>query len=178
MAGTISPELQAIVDTASRTRVLHLTNRSLTQVPPVVWTLTNLVRLDLGGNCLKRLPDDLAKLTRLEELWLNGNPLAELPPCIERCRALRVIDLRGTNVVHLPRELSRLKRIIDIDLRDAPLAPKLASAYGPGCDTQALMVALKRVDEEAELRLRLERKLRDTVRVGMVVARVIGLHPG
>lgn len=104
-------------------------------------------------------------MTKLEELWLNGNPLKSLPPEIEQCRALRIVDLRDTLVETLPREMSRLKNILEVDLRNCVLDTKLQAAYGPACNTPALMAALKAIDTEVELRLKLERRLRDTVRV-------------
>lgn len=158
-----SPEMLSLLDQARRTRALHLTDMCLTAVPPVVWTLTDLVRLDLGNNSLTELPDDVAKMTRLEELWLNGNPLRSVTPQLEQCRALKVLDLRDTAVRTLPRELSRLKCIIDIDLRGAPLDARTRQAYTRDCDTDGLMEMLRLVDRRTEVKLKLKRRLKETV---------------
>ena len=76
MAG-MAPGFQSLLDTASRTRTLHLTYMSISQVPQAVWQLTDLVRLDLGGNSLETLPPEIGKMTKLEELWLNGNKFTD-----------------------------------------------------------------------------------------------------
>ena len=51
---------------ASVTGTLHLAHAGLTQVPPEVFKLTGLVRLDLAWNDLGALPADIGKLTKLE----------------------------------------------------------------------------------------------------------------
>lgn len=95
----------SVFEQSKKTRALHLSGRSLTEVPPAVLAMTDIVRLDLGGNEITALPAALAGLTRLEELWLNGNPIKTIPPSLQHCRALKVLDLRGTKVYELPREL-------------------------------------------------------------------------
>ena len=87
---------------AGVTGALHLAHSGLTHVPPEVFKLTGLVRLDLAWNDLEALPPDIGKLTKLEQLWLNSNPLAALPTELERCRRLKVLDLRDTNLRVLP----------------------------------------------------------------------------
>jgi Leucine-rich repeat (LRR) protein len=57
---------------AKSTRVLHLSYMGLERVPAQVWTLTDLIRLDLGHNDIRELHPDIGKLTALEELWLNS----------------------------------------------------------------------------------------------------------
>ncbi|CAL4889937.1 unnamed protein product [Urochloa decumbens] len=61
--------------------------------------LTDLVTLDLGGNCLRgKIPDTIGKLKRLEVLRLNHNSLSgELPSTLSNCTNLITIDLRSNN---------------------------------------------------------------------------------
>ena len=55
--------------------MLHLSHLGLEEIPQDVFSLTNLVRLDIGWNQIVRVPDDIAQLSKLEELWLNNNPV-------------------------------------------------------------------------------------------------------
>jgi Leucine-rich repeat (LRR) protein len=86
----------------------------LKEIPPVVFTMTNLKRLDIGWNRISTIPTDISKLVRLEELWINSNPLKEIPHDVSKCTNLKVIDLRDTQVKILPYSLGRLKRMVQL----------------------------------------------------------------
>ena len=117
-------------DLARRTRSLHLNDRDLVEIPKPVWSLTNLIRLDLSFNYLTALPSDIQSLLNIENLWLNGNPLDSLPSEIENCRKLKVLDLRQTQISTIPREVGRLKNLFLLDLRDTPLCGELSPFRG------------------------------------------------
>lgn len=147
-------------DQAKKTGILHLNDLGLTSIPPEVFQLTNLVRLDLGWNELSQLPAQIGTLTNLEQLWVNSNPLISLPVEIEKCRKLRVLDLRDTELYKIPRELGRLPDLIEIDLRDVPLKAKLREA---NVSSEALMKYLAHKDVRKNQKLQLERKLREGI---------------
>ena len=108
--------------------MLHLSFLGLDTIPPEVFTLSNLVRLDLGFNelsgsivaiCLffsskvsfPELPDEISKLAKLEQLWLNANPLITVSPQIEHLRCLKVIgSAPEVYMNHLFKVASRFKR--------------------------------------------------------------------
>lgn len=112
--------------------MLHLPFAGLTAVPPAVFALKHLKRLDLGHNELTALPPAVGGLAELEELWLNGNPLLALPAELERCLALRVVDVRDTLVAALPRGLARLPALLHIGVAGSRLPPALTAAYARG----------------------------------------------
>eukprot|EP00750_Incisomonas_marina_P026969 INCI6056.3.p1 GENE.INCI6056.3~~INCI6056.3.p1 ORF type:complete len:390 (-),score=84.72 INCI6056.3:121-1290(-) len=150
------------INAARLTKCLTLSQLSLRTVPAEVFTLTDLVRLDLGDNHLSELPEQIGQLTSLEQLWLNNNPLAELPPQVEQCTRLRQLDLRATLIKALPRELGRLKNLVDVDILDIPLKTKLANAHAAGGTTN-LLKALQDKDVRKTLKIELEKKLADGI---------------
>lgn len=135
---------------------------NLVTVPPAVFELSSLVRLDLSSNELTSLPKDIARLGKLEHLWLNDNPLAAVPAELARCRRLRFLDLSDTKVATLPNEVGRMKAMVEVDTRNTPLEAALARASKAG--TSTLVTALHRRDREAQLRIQMESKLREGVR--------------
>lgn len=58
-----SHRLQALLAQAAQTHVLHLPHLALDRVPREVFSISGLVRLDLGHNNLTTLPDALGQLT-------------------------------------------------------------------------------------------------------------------
>ena len=147
---------------ASVTGTLHLAHAGLTQVPPEVFKLTGLVRLDLAWNDLEALPADIGKLTKLEQLWLNSNPLGALPKELELCRRLKVLDLRDTQLRTLPPELSRAPNVVEIDLRGAELEPVAQEAFAAG-GTLGLLTHLRAEDLKNTLEKALEGRLAEGV---------------
>lgn len=109
-------------------RVLRLHQQ--TTLDDRVGTLTNLVKLELGGNRLTTLPRSLATCTKLEVVNLYNNQLISVPPelfdlpalhtvtlaknqlatleGVERCRSLRELDVSHNPLTKLPADLSLL----------------------------------------------------------------------
>jgi hypothetical protein len=155
--------MEALLQAAASTGVLHLTGMGLTALPPAVLDLHGLVRLDLSGNELRELPEDLGRaLTGLEELWLNDNPLVSLPPSLERCLSLRILDLRDTELTSLPRGLCRLSSLEHVDLRGTRLPAPLLTAVARG-GTTALISHLGAVDARDNVVAALSARLRQDV---------------
>ena len=74
---------RATIDKARQTGTLYLSHLNLKFIPEEVFTMTNLVRLDLGWNHLEEISPRIGELAKLEELWLNRNPLKTLPVELE-----------------------------------------------------------------------------------------------
>jgi Leucine-rich repeat (LRR) protein len=58
---------------------VDLSNCELSQLPPELFELSNLVELSLAGNQLRQLPADIGRLSSLQRLVLAGNWLEHLP---------------------------------------------------------------------------------------------------
>ena len=139
---------------------MHLSHLGLTSIPPEVFEMTDLVRLDLGHNEITEIPDDIGKLTKLEQLWANDNPVKTLSPQLYCCTKLKVIDLRSTNIYDVPREVGRLKNLVEFDLRGNKLRNKLCDKAG---EVMQVMAHLSHKDTRKQLKIKLENALREGV---------------
>ncbi len=95
---------------------LHLSELGLTALPPELFQLTALTRLDLDGNHLTALPPELGQLTALTWLDLDKNQLTALPPKLGLLRALRLLFLNDNQLIALPPELGQLTALTQLFL--------------------------------------------------------------
>lgn len=80
---------------------MDLSNCELSQLPPELFELTNLVELSLAGNQLTQLPPDIGRLSSLQRLVLAGNWLEHLPQ-VMRVRRWQQLNGRGSTQQQLP----------------------------------------------------------------------------
>ncbi|KAA0146550.1 hypothetical protein FNF27_05736 [Cafeteria roenbergensis] len=158
----LSSQLRSVLLEAAATGHCNLSHTGLASVPPQVFGIPNLRRLDLSGNELRHLPDRIGDLTSLEELWLAGNPLLELPDALGGLRSLRVLDLRRTRLRRVPNAVSRLPRLLVLDLAGTSLRGDFQAALQDG-GPAALLGLLGREDERLELQQQLREALRRRV---------------
>lgn len=64
-------------------KVLNISGRGLTELPPDIVLLRNLKKIDAVSNRLTTLPSNLNKLEKLEEIELNGNQFVEFPSVLK-----------------------------------------------------------------------------------------------
>lgn len=154
------------LDKARSTGVLYLSHRSLSTIPDEVFTLKNLVRLDLGWNNLKEISPRIGELTKLEELWLNRNPITSLPVELESCSKLKILDIRNTKLRRLPNEIGRLNNLHEIDLRDTQLKHKQMDVFTEG-GTYKLLAHLKNRDQRKQLKIKMCNRMREGIYRGV-----------
>ena len=78
--------------------------------------LSNLERLDLGGNELEELPDFIGQLSSLIELWLDNNFLTTFPAEVGELKNLQCLDVSENRVDELPDEIYGLESLTDLIL--------------------------------------------------------------
>jgi internalin A len=142
----MDPELLEVIRKAGEdlATVLDLEGRGLQELPPQVFALTNLEKLNLNDNNLTSLPPEIcqlhnltdlyvrrnkiqglsgaiAHLTQLERLHLGDNQLAELPGEISDLTRLVSLDLKNNQLQELPPGIAKLKELKKLDLRGNPL---------------------------------------------------------
>ncbi|CEL92581.1 unnamed protein product [Vitrella brassicaformis CCMP3155] len=143
-------------------KCLHLSHCNLSDsLPPVLWSLTALIRLDLGFNNIRKLDARIGRLTSVQSLFLNDNPLYVVPEALSLCIMLKTLDLRNTLIQNLPRELGRLTSLVDLNLDGAPLKQSLEQHYGKG--RQGLFAYLQRKDDRRVLKGQFVCLMRETV---------------
>jgi internalin A len=99
------------ISRAKTTRILDLSDCSLSHIPESVFSLTNLQLLSLDENNLTELPRELWKLTDLRELRLDHNHLSHIPPGISQLKALGSLFLNGNLITDLPADAAHLTHL-------------------------------------------------------------------
>jgi internalin A len=106
---------------ASRTGVLDLSGRGLTQLPIEVFELPKLRKLGFDDNRLSILPPKIASLSGLEELWLRRNRLRGLPTEVSELACLRVLLLDGNPLRAFPSVILQLTNLRELWLNSVKL---------------------------------------------------------
>lgn len=105
---------------------------NLDQVLPEVFSLLNLIRLDLSFNNIVKLSPRIGELTNLQQLWLNDNPMREVPVELSNCHKIRELDLKNTFVITLPREMANMASLLVLNLDGCPSKQSLQASYSQG----------------------------------------------
>lgn len=100
---------------------LDLSNCSLTELPPGLFDLTNLVELSLAGNQLTQLPSDISRLTSLERLVLAGNWLQHLPQQLWELHGLEGLWVHGNLLQDLPAQIGGLSKLKMLSVAGEPI---------------------------------------------------------
>ena len=116
VAAGVLESLGVTLDQVLAGTVLVLNVNRLTELPPELWNLTNLDRLNLNGYQLTALPPEIGNLTQLAALDLTGNQLTELPLEIRNLTQLTRLGLRGNQLTELPPEIRNLPKLNQLGL--------------------------------------------------------------
>jgi internalin A len=95
---------------------LSLSKNSLSSLPSEIGNLSNLQWLNVSDNQLASLPPEIGNLHRLEVLYLSFNQLTTLPPQIGNLINLQQLDLAENQLSNLPSEVGKLKTLCYFNL--------------------------------------------------------------
>ena len=90
---------------------LDASSCKLTDLPPEICQLVNLEELWLTGNFLTSLPRSLGDMKKLRSLWVNCNNLDGVPAALEHCDNLEGLYAHGNNIEFLSTALCRIPRL-------------------------------------------------------------------
>lgn len=82
---------------------LTITHCAVPRIPPRIWTLGHLHKLDLSYNLLHAVPRTIGQLYSLRTLYLDHNDLHDLPTSLKNLKHLEAFNLTANP--HLPRHL-------------------------------------------------------------------------
>jgi Leucine-rich repeat (LRR) protein len=103
----IPPELFSLTDL----KFLMISGVGLTDLPPEIVQLKNLETLALARNRLTSLPDEISQLKNLKLLLLSGNGIQELPPSLWTMTSLEELWLDYNQFTTLPPEIGQLTNL-------------------------------------------------------------------
>lgn len=93
----IMDQVQKVIDTYDNEiecTTLILSNMNLTKIPEEVYTLRNLLYLDLSHNKLSEIPDEIKELKSLEILILRDNDFKKFPDSLYKLQRIRHLSLQ------------------------------------------------------------------------------------
>lgn len=96
--------------------ILQLRFKRLKQIPPKVFEMRNLRRLDLGRNFIDSIPPEIAQLSNLQHLDLRRNRIRVVPPELGQLSNLQVLNLSRNPILELPDQLSALSNLQELIL--------------------------------------------------------------
>lgn len=129
---------------------LHLSDNLLEEIPEKISELKHLKQLDLSFNKIVEFPKQILQLENLRFLNLAGNYLMELPKEIIRLKHLEVLRLSGNKLKELPGEISNLVKLLYLDLEGNPLEippPEIANAFK---NINSIRIYFKDLEEQGE----------------------------
>jgi Leucine-rich repeat (LRR) protein len=95
---------------------LDLSDLNLTELPPGIQRLSQLISLNLSGNYLKCLPEGFGSLTNLQCLNIANNELIHLPHEIGELRDLRTLELRDNQLTELSTGIAGLTQLTYLNM--------------------------------------------------------------
>ncbi|KAJ9590157.1 hypothetical protein L9F63_016713, partial [Diploptera punctata] len=97
------------------------TQRTLSNIPGSMDSLTNLRELDLAQNALPKVPEALYSLRNLRRLNLSDNEITELSQTIEMWQQLRTLNLCRNKLTALPASLCKITTLKQLFVNDNEL---------------------------------------------------------
>ena len=116
----------------------------LSQLPPSLASLRELVVLDLRDNQLLELPQNFSQLQNLQTLDLGRNQLSELPQNFPQLQNLQALDLFVNQLSELPQNFAQLQNLQSLDLSSNQLS-ELSQNFAQLQNLQVLDISFNRL---------------------------------
>lgn len=97
---------------------LDLSRLNITRLPPQIWELSDLERVNLSNNKLDTLPSEIGKLKNLTELRIECNRLVNLPNEVGSLKNLRSLILYKNRLQKLPKSIGSLSKLEELKLHN------------------------------------------------------------
>jgi Leucine-rich repeat (LRR) protein len=101
---------------------LNLPENNISTIPHEIARLTNLMELDLSDNNISTIPREITHLTNLENLELSFNTLREFPPAVCEMMSLKSLWISGNPIRLIPPEIANLKHLEILHLSGTELS--------------------------------------------------------
>lgn len=104
---------------------------TLSFIPPPIFSLQNLEKLDLPNNDIQFIPHKIKRLKHLKKLNLANNPIRYISNSLGSLNSLETLDLSCSELSELPDAIIRLKNLkflnlTETDIHDSNAREKIA----------------------------------------------------
>ncbi|WP_334319114.1 leucine-rich repeat domain-containing protein [Termitidicoccus mucosus] len=120
---------------------MYFTDNKITEIPPEVFTLAGLRKLEIAGNQLSVLPREVGNLTKLIHFRLDKNKLTSLPDSISNLKELRVVDFSDNDLAEIPQAFAEVSIRYELRLRGNKKLRTLP--YGKGFASMTAAIDIK-----------------------------------
>jgi Leucine-rich repeat (LRR) protein len=127
--GAIPPE----IFTMKRLRKLQVSKNHLTELPAAIGNLTELIHFNIAANQIAALPDSIERLTKLRVCDFSDNRITRLPEGFGKVRVVHQLRIRNNPISALPEGFAGMPGSIDITgtkIRMESLSPGLRAQIG------------------------------------------------
>jgi Leucine-rich repeat (LRR) protein len=90
---------------------LHIKKKKLTAIPIEVFSLTNLIELNLSGNKIEIIPDDISKLINLKVLNISNNIVHTISDSLNALHQLELLDISRNYINTIPAGIQYLQKL-------------------------------------------------------------------
>ncbi len=109
------------MQTALQTLSLDASGFGFVSVHSDIFSLSQLLELNLANNELANLPSELSLMTELKLLILSGNSFSVVPSVLTTLEDLTELDMSGNFLAKLPAQLGFLRKMRKLSVEDNPL---------------------------------------------------------
>jgi Leucine-rich repeat (LRR) protein len=109
------------MQTAVQTLSLNASGFGFVSVHSDIFSLSQLLELNLANNELENLPSELSLMTELKLLNLSHNAFNVVPQVLTTLEDLTELDLSGNFLTKLPAQLGFLRKMKKLNVEDNPL---------------------------------------------------------
>jgi Leucine-rich repeat (LRR) protein len=81
------------------------------EIPKEVYSLNNLVYLNLRNKDLTSISSDICRLTSLKVLFIDGNVGVRLPECLFQMNQIEIVTLMGNKLDSIPRAFGDINQL-------------------------------------------------------------------
>ena len=100
---------------------INLSQLGLTEIPPEIFLLNDLVELNLSKNCLSFIPTEIQNLKELSELNLSDNQIEKFPEILLSLPELWVLNLANNKISQIPEYVLNFQMISSLSLKNNPI---------------------------------------------------------
>jgi len=102
-------------------KVLVLRRNRFRDFPEEIYSLTNLVKIDISRNRISEIPEGIGNLKNLCEVNFSRNRINSLPDTFENLKNLKIINLSDNKIEYLPEFFFQLKQLERLDIFSNPV---------------------------------------------------------
>lgn len=122
LPSVISKPISRGIDELKSLKMLFLSNNLLTELPPEISSLENLVHLDISKNQISEIPTDTPFPKTLKSLKMSGNKLTKIPIGLFPLTTLESLEVQENAIPYIPEDYHFPKSLKSINLSNNQLS--------------------------------------------------------